>query len=149
MSQSESISDPDFYTLIGSIWVDPIADLASSWLNRTRRQCDLHHMTPADYGSCYSIILLLVVMLESYTVRILIEEQKIGVRKPPPKVFEWWAEQNYEAKEEVLDIFVIRDAIVHNHVYGYSFDNERDKIETRNPLLGGDKKFGSSGNSGG
>lgn len=133
--------------MIASEWADPIADLAASWQKRMVANPHLSHITPQDRGTCCAIILLFVVMLESYTVRadfdFKSEEDKD--MKKSSVLFDargWWERSNYHAKEDVVDVFVMRDAIAHNHLYG--FDDPQPARPTKYTHLdGGDKKFRS------
>lgn len=67
-ANKEKMSNP-YITMIASEWADPIADLSASWQKRMVANPHISHMTPQDRGTCCAIILLFVVMLESYTVR--------------------------------------------------------------------------------
>lgn len=112
--------DDDFVTVIASQWADPIADLANAWRERTRREGYPRHLTCRDQGTCSSIILLLVVMLESFSLRAAAESDDGNALVKFFDVRKWWNRSEYSDKEDVLDLFVLRDALAHNHLYSYS-----------------------------
>lgn len=146
-ANKEKMSNP-YITMIASEWADPIADLSASWQKRMVANPHISHMTPQDRGTCCAIILLFVVMLESYTVRAdfdIESEEGIDIKKSSGRKFDargWWEKSNYHAKEDVVDVFVMRDAIAHNHLYGYDDPHPALPIKYTH-LDGGDNKFRS------
>lgn len=120
-----------YLTIIASVWADPIADLAFNWYKRISVRRDIKHLTLSDRGACYSIILLLAIMLESYSLRaqtdLVKETIKFNVR-------DWWEKSNYARKDDVLDLFVVRDVLAHNHLYLVEASDFTH-------VIGGDKLF--------
>ncbi len=146
----------EYLTVIASQWADPIADIASAWNDRVKQNNYPSHLTLRDQGSCYSIILLLVVMLESYSLRadtgaldaagdITLREGETSMDdRKSLKLFNvrnWWAKTEYDHKEEVLDVFVIRDVLAHNHLYSYADDENSNNLFVYSHFSGGDGRF--------
>jgi len=140
---SEIKKKDDFVTIIGSEWADPIADLAYAWGERVKKDNYPKHFTPRDKGTCYAIILLLVVMLESYTQRAA-TESKNGTVTKYDKPFEapaWWLTSSYDSKDYVCDVFGIRNSLAHNHLYSYSVDDVSQMDSEYTHLNGGNSEF--------
>lgn len=136
------ISD-DYISLIGSEWADPIADIASAWRVRLNQPGYPTHLTLRDKGACKAIILLLTVMLESYSLKAGIGNIYDTGTATPDKfdVRDWWKRSGYVDVDGVLDVFVIRDVLAHNHLYSYSLDWVSDKEPAYSHIIGGDKLF--------
>ena len=118
----------NFVTTIGSQWADPIADLAFILHKRILERSGSHHLTLAEQGVCFSLIVLLVLMLESYTLRGSKHADDFLVTKATKnKKFSarnWWRDSAFVSKEKLVDTFLLRDAIAHNHLYLYDFKCE-------------------------
>lgn len=127
----------EYLTIIASVWADPIADLAYSWYKRINKRPDINWLTLSDRGACYSLILLLTVMLESYTLRAKTDLVEKSVNF---NARDWWKRSNYSSKDDVLDLFVVRDVLAHNHLY--SFANNSGTVDYIH-IMGGDKLFQS------
>lgn len=136
-------TDDDYITLIGGEWADPIADIASAWLARINKPGYPTHLTLRDKGACKAIMLLLAVMLESYSLKAAIGNiHEEGATKTDRfDVRDWWKRSGYVDVEVVLDVFVIRDALAHNHLYSYSIDWQSDTDPEYSRMIGGDKLF--------
>jgi len=76
-------------------------------------------------------------MVESYTLRVAVDQDKRPTRF---RAYDWWTKSAYQHREDVLDLFVLRDAIAHNHVYEYELDKE-GRPQRHVVFLGGDKKW--------
>jgi hypothetical protein len=116
----------DTISIIGSEWADPIGDLAYAFEQRLIRQKEINHLTPSYRGSCCSIIVLLMLMLESSTIRAEFDSENTTL--DANSLFEasaWWKRSCYQDRENILDAFVIRNSLVHNHLY-YHFANNGD-----------------------
>lgn len=135
--KSDAQLSDSFLTFVAGKWACPIADIATAWLGRLTREGDTRHLTPDDRGAASAICLLLAVMVESYTLRVAVDQ---GERPARFRAYDWWKRGAYQHKEHVLDLFVLRDAIAHNHIYAYVLDSEgrhRDQVV----FLGGDAKW--------
>jgi hypothetical protein len=114
-----------FITIIGSEWADPLGDLAYAFEQRLIHQKHIFHLTPSYRGSCCSIIVMLVLMLESFTIRAEFDDENSTLEQKA--IFEaakWWEKSDYEDKQNILDAFVIRNSLVHNHLYSYGGDSD-------------------------
>lgn len=146
----------EYLTAIASQWADPIADLAGAWRQRVQQVNYPSHLTTRDQGTCYSIILLLVVMLESYSLRAktgaldateisrLLKINAFGAKKNVDGKFtatSWWKQSSYSDRESVIDVFMLRDALAHNHLYIYSQVESATDLLTYSRLVGGSKEF--------
>lgn len=111
----------DLSTVTGSQWVDSIADVVSGWIRHIQHSPAISHLTIGDRGRCHTIILLLMVMLESYSQKAAVDSE-IGeaTRTKQFDVTTWWKSTDYIAKEDVLDAWVLRNVLAHNHLYSYS-----------------------------
>jgi hypothetical protein len=123
--------DAERVSVIGSQWADPIADLTIAWNIRLKQANYSTHLTLRDAGTCNAIILLLAVMLESYTAKAAIEIREV-VDDKVSKPFEapaWWAKSVYCNKDQVIDVFAVRNVLAHNHLYTYtSIENAQNDI---------------------
>lgn len=103
-----------YLTFVAGKWACPIADIAAAWLSRLTRKSGARHLTPDDRAAASAICLLLAVMVESYTVRVAVDQRERPTRF---RADDWWTKSGYQHKESVLDLLVLRDAIAHNHIY--------------------------------
>lgn len=112
--------EEDRVSVLGSQWIDPIADVAWSWLQYSEKRPDVRHLTPSDFGRGHAIILLLAIMLESYTQRAM-SDSELGdsLRTEQFKVADWWNGSVYANRESVLDVVAVRNILAHNHLYSY------------------------------
>lgn len=142
-TMTDAVANDDYITLIGSEWADPIADIASAWRARLIQPGYHTHLTLRDKGACKAIMLLLAVMLESYSLRAATgnvhEEDTAKTSKFD--VRDWWKRSKYPAFGDVLDVFVIRDVLVHNHLYSYSENWHSDDATVYSHIKGGDLLF--------
>ena len=133
--------DRDFISFIASNWADPIADLAMSWRTRLRQRQGDKHLDMYDRGMCCSLVLQLMVMLESYALRAAwgidcAASTKVNGRW---SAADWWAKSDYRERESVLDGIVLRDVIAHNHLY--CFDSGASYETDYEQAYGGDKRW--------
>ena len=136
-------ANDDYITVIGSEWTYPIADIADAWRARLIQPGYHTHLTLRDKGACKAIILLLAVMLESYSLRAStdnIHDEDVA-KTNKFLVRDWWESCDYEDIGDVLDIFVIRDALAHNLLYSYSEDWQSNKRSVYSHIKGGEKLF--------
>jgi hypothetical protein len=104
------------------------------------------HLTTTDKGTIASIFLLTAVMLESYTVRAVIDGENIDrsafFRNTNMfNVKKWWLISDFQDKEKVLDILSLRDVLAHNHVYSYRVNAETQSENLTDFIVGGDERF--------
>lgn len=146
--------DDEYITVIASAWAYPLADLASAWRKRIEQKGDASHLTQADRGTCYAMILMLIVMLESYSLRAAIDIATDDVADSTADtdikdekvvtffdVRKWWEQSEYCDKEKVIDLFVVRDVLAHNHLYSYSLGKSGAHSPTYSLISRGDTRF--------
>jgi hypothetical protein len=134
-----TVTAKQYISFIAGDWADPIADLAVAWRRRLESDRDSNHITPYDRGMAASIILQLVVMLESCTLRAFWNVECPAAGTPKWSVFDWWNSSDYAETEAVLDAIVLRDVIAHNHLYW--FDGADQSSTEFEHAYGGDGKF--------
>ncbi len=132
-------------TCIGDAYKQPIADLVE---NLHRRYPRLSYMEK-DYS--LPIILLSVAMFESYMARAAYLSLSPEDRKRIPELFEESVVKgqlktgydifqdlyaSYPKISEIREVYVLRDALTHNHLWEYTTDGE---VIRR--ILGGNKAY--------
>lgn len=104
-------------SVIGSQYLQPIADLLGAFLKRKPPKSDT--VSSAYYEGAYavSILLLLVAVIESMAACDRHFNAKAPVRKHTP-VPEYMKElSRYRGYARLSELYVVRDAIFHNHVW--------------------------------
>ncbi len=127
---------------IGISFIDPIIDL---YLKLKRLKFSGYSKTQVssrENGYSVSIIVLLILLVESSLNRIrYLEKHKEGNLK----FFSSRFSTNPELVNKLYEIYVLRDLIVHNHIWriSYEFDNNYNEIKIYQKLLKdyGDKKY--------
>ena len=113
----------DFITVVGSSYYEPIADLIDRLLARSRSGSTPVNIGHRENGYCCSIVLLLVVTLESYVTRVnFLQRQKgrKGKRKlKGASVPDYLASlrKKFSLKKSLTEVFVLRDLLAHNHLW--------------------------------
>ncbi len=127
---------------IGISFIDPIIDLYLK-LNRLKFSgYSKTQVSSRENGYSVSIIVLLILLVESSLNRIrYLEKHKEGNLK----FFSSRFSTNPELVNKLYEIYVLRDLIVHNHIWriSYEFDNNYNEIKIYQKLLKdyGDKKY--------
>lgn len=108
-------------SVIGSQYLQPIADLLGAFLKRKPPKSDT--VSSGYYEGAYvvSILLLLVAVVESMAARDRHFNAKAPARKHTA-VPEYMKElYRYRAYARLSELYVVRDAIFHNHVWVLQF----------------------------
>jgi len=108
-------------SVIGSQYLQPIADLLGAFLKRKQQKSDA--VSSGYYEGAYvsSILLLLVAVVESMAARDRHFNVKARVRRHIP-VPEYMKElYRYRGCVRLSELYIIRDAIIHNHVWVLQF----------------------------
>ena len=108
-------------SVIGSKYFQPIADLLGAFLKRRPPQSD--PVSASYYEGAYvvSILLLLVAAVESIAARDRYFNNKAPARNHPA-VPEYMKEMyRYRGYARLSELYVVRDAIFHNHVWVLDF----------------------------
>lgn len=119
-SASRRMSE-NIITVAGSSYFQPISDLVERLLQRERRKVVAGRVGYPENGYALSIVLLLVVALESYVGRVSYlqrEEPKVG-KKKGTSVPDYIASlrKSFGMQKSLTEVFVLRDVIAHSHVW--------------------------------
>jgi len=131
---------------IGISFIDPIIDL---YLKLKRLKFSGYSKTQVssrENGYSVSIIVLLILLVESSLNRIRYLEKD---KKDNLKFFSSKFSTNQGLINKLYEVYVLRDLIVHNHIWriSYEFDNNYNEIKIYQKLLEdygdkrGDKKY--------
>lgn len=119
----------DLVTIIGDSYFEPICTLLEK-LEKFKEQKNDAQSGFYVNGFAVSICLLAVACLESYVMRVRFvrkaSEKDIDftpVYKYLPKLY-----QNFPHTEEIKEIYILRDLIIHNHLWELGFSWENDEM---------------------
>lgn len=109
-------------TVTGFTYFQPILDLAERLLQRERRKVVAGRVGERENGYSLSIVLLLVVSLESYVGRVSYlqrRDPKGKVKPPRTTVPDYLAtlRKSFGLQKSLTEVFVLRDVIAHGHVW--------------------------------
>ena len=129
-------------TVIGSSYFQPMADLLDRWLARRRPRPNATQAGYYENGYAASFIVLLVAMLESYVARIRFR-RKAALPPDPASIPNLLLHvfPDIPNHDELLEVFVVRNAIIHNHLWEIDFSPGRTypmvvRQATRDPADG-------------
>lgn len=119
MTESESYRE--IISIIGSQYFTPIAELIDKWVSRRPVRRDSVGAPFYEGGYAVATIILLVAALESFVAR-----DRFFSKKQPESNFiavpEYMKEiYRYRGYKRLSDLFVVRDAIIHSHVWVQKF----------------------------
>lgn len=133
-------------SVIGTAYFQPIADLLEKWLKRKVPRPDKVGSGYYEGAYAVSIILLLVSAFESFLARErwFRADVHIGRREGAPEVFQK-LHPSYRRYKQLSDVYVVRDSIVHNHLWETeSVQNRFDRrklVNTRQSTWSGNKRY--------
>lgn len=109
-------------TIIGSSYFQPMADLLDRWLARRRPRPNAAQAGYYENGYAASFIVLLVAVLESYVARIRLR-RKAALPSDPASIPNLLLHVFHDLPnhDELLEVFVVRNAIIHNHLWEIDF----------------------------
>jgi hypothetical protein len=118
---TESESHQEIISIIGSQYFTPIAELIDKWVTRRPVRRDSVGAPFFEGGYAVATIILLVAALESFVAR-----DRFFSRQQPLSRFvavpEYMKEiYRYRGYKRLSDLFVVRDAIIHSHVWVQKF----------------------------
>ena len=104
-------------TIIGSSYFQPISDLLDRWLSQRRPKPNRVQSGFYEAGYAASCVLLLVAMFESYVSRLRFVRRAAvpaAIRNATVVVFSVYPRLRH--RKALLDVYVLRDLLIHNHV---------------------------------
>ncbi len=109
-------------TVIGSSYFQPMADLLERWLARRRPRPNAAQADYYENGYAASFVVLLVAVLESYVARIRFR-RKTALPSDPASIPNLLLHvfSDLPNHDELLEVFVVRNAIIHNHLWEIDF----------------------------
>lgn len=134
-------------SILGSSYFQPIADILERWLSR--RKAPRPNKVQSgfyEHGYAATIAPLLVAMFESYVSRLrFIQRPHRAVTNRHALDVLFGIYPTYRHKKALMDVYVLRDAIIHNHLWeiDYSWSGSPTmKLHTATmDAAFGDKKF--------
>jgi hypothetical protein len=140
----ESETTNDLVTVVGGAYFQPIADLVVSLQTLSPEASrDEVHVSPRENGYAAAICLLSVVALESFLMRV--RYFKHGEPTPGALNMFRYLYPAYPRKDDVVEAFVVRDLLAHNHLWEvtYKWEEEDNSTQLLEALhsFGGDQKY--------
>jgi hypothetical protein len=138
-------SHQEIISIVGSQYFTPIAELVDKWVSRRPVRRDAVGATFDEGGYTVAVIMLLVAALESFVAR-----DRFFSKKQPPQSFipvpEYMKEiYRYRQYKRLSELFVVRDAIVHSHVWVLKFllreSGGRQLVSTSRASWSGNKRL--------
>jgi hypothetical protein len=123
-------SSDQLVTIVGSSYFQPITDLIARLLGRpkpTSNEVNEVQTSPLENGYCTSLVLLLVAMLESYVMRVrYINRDRFSIKRISVVNYLLQLYPDYQRENELIEVFVVRNVIAHNHLWeiGFSWSEE-------------------------
>jgi hypothetical protein len=110
-------------TVVGSGYFQPILDLAERLVQKPRGKVNASRINGRENGYALSIVLLSVVMLESFVGRVSDLQARLGAngktkafRTSVPSYIAQ-LRRSFTLEKSLTEVFVLRDAIAHGHVW--------------------------------
>jgi hypothetical protein len=122
-------------TVTGSAFLQPVLDLAVPLLRNAPRKLTAGRIGGLENGYALSMVLLLVVALESWVGRVSYLQAQLpkgGLPKPPKQsVPDYIASlrKSFRLKKSLTDVFVLRDAIAHGHVWELEISDHETHVQ--------------------
>ena len=141
------IESPDqLVTIVGSSFFQPITDLLARLMGQPKPASSDVQTSSHENGYCASLVLLLVAMLESYVMRVrYINRDRFSIKRISVVEYLRQLYSDYQRENELIEIFVVRDVIAHNHLWEIDFAWSEDSVMTflqaEKESTAGDKKY--------
>ncbi len=132
----------EYVSIIGANYLMPISKCLEMIMREENRLPPIELATVYDNGYSVGIVVLTVLMIESFIRRACL----ILDHEPYKKVLEYVddAFSDYSRKDCIEEVFVLRDVIAHNHLWSMNLSWNRNghmKIHDVDHIAGGDKKY--------
>jgi hypothetical protein len=133
-------------TIIGSDYFEPIADLLDKLLSLSTQDPNEVKASNREVGYSASVIVLLVLLLESYAMRVrYINRTTIPIKKTPVHQYLKSLYSDFDMTHEVKEVFIVRDVIAHNHLWEIEFtwedESEMKLLKAEKEASSGDDKY--------
>jgi hypothetical protein len=131
---------PDVITVVGSAYLQPIADLLGKLLKRPISGIGPAGASEHENGYSAALVVLLVAVLESYTARLRFvrsAEQIAGNLSTPELLAKYFP--SLPTREELVEVFLVRNVLAHNHIWHLDVS---DFAEAGAPTLATPKELG-------
>ncbi|GAB2490553.1 hypothetical protein GCM10027082_46970 [Comamonas humi] len=131
---------PDIITVVGSAYLQPIADLLDKLLKRPISGIGPAGVSEHENGYSAALVILLVAVLESYTARLRFvrrAEQIAGSLSTPELLDKYFT--LLPTRDELVEVFLIRNVLAHNHIWHLDVS---DFAEAGAPTLATPKELG-------
>lgn len=119
----------DQITIIGSSYFQPISELFESMLrasppDRTKKS------NYRENGYAAALVVLIVTLLESYVsrLRFVRHNEIVSSRSVPETLTHLFPD--FPNKEELLEVFLLRNIVIHNHVWHLDTSNPESEAKT-------------------
>lgn len=109
---------PDVISVVGSAYMQPIADLLEKLLKEPAAGHGPGGSGLHENGYSAAVVVLLVALLESYVARLRFKRQADPVTGRPsiPELLSRYF-PTLSTKEELIEVFLIRNVLAHNHIW--------------------------------
>ena len=126
---------PDIISIVGTSYFQPVADLVDSMLKHEPVSNNSSRTGHYENGYAAAITVLLIAILESFVsrVRFLRNEEVVTGKDVPNQLTIFFAD--LPNKAELDEIFLVRNIVVHNHVWHLALggEDEHDATTLANP----------------
>ena len=131
-----------YLSIIGYSYLNPLGVLLEKLFSLDQRDPNEVQTSPLENGYSVSLIILTVLMVESLVRRVQFFVEKGKTRSSLQFIRNNFSE--YENIDDIEELFVVRDVIAHNHVWGCQIIWEKHgdmKFGSIDDRIGGDDKF--------
>ena len=116
---------PNYVSIIGSDLIQPLASILDKFLNLLSKEKGKRHGDERGYSA--SICLLIAVIVESFAMkaRYLNESEESAKEK---SLYRFMSREypEFEFADQLLEVFILRDVIAHNHLWMIESSSDRD-----------------------
>jgi hypothetical protein len=109
---------PDVITVVGSAYLQPIADLLDRLLKRPISGIGPGGASEHENGYSAALVVLLVAVLESYTARLRFVRRAEGIAGnlgTPELLAKYFP--SLPTRDELVEVFLVRNVLAHNHIW--------------------------------
>ena len=133
-------------TIVGSSYFQPITDLIARLMGSAKPASSEVKTSSHENGYCASLVLLLIAMLESYVMRVrYINRDRSPIKRISVVDYLLQLYPDYQRRNELIEVFVVRDVIAHNHLWEIDFswteESEMTLLQAEKESTAGDDKY--------